>query len=694
MSDPWAEFVEAPVKKVSQAVDIGMSLLSGGQQGGAQFLGLPGDAIAFTKGLMQKGVGAAEARGFAPKGSGEVLAKALKDGPAQGPINIPTPATLARILMSGGGAAVGVKPETMNRVLAVLPKADGALPTTKDIETFVGNPKYHKPQTVSGEYARTLGQFAPGALMPGSLFVKGANVVVPALTSETAGQMTKGSKVEPYARVLGALLGAGGVQLAASPRPGVRMLAEAARGSTDDQIAAAQALREQAAARGVTLTQAEALQQVAGGSTGMGRLQRVLEGTQAGSERITPVMSQRPEQVRGAVTQFADNISPPTANPSMIGAQAQSAADDVLTGVRQQINANARPFYEALPAERMPTAAPAYQELVASPAYQEALAGVRGNPVLNAPIANLPDDSLAVVNEIVKQLDTLGQNTRPNPASSTGSAQMSAAYDAARGSADELAGAYSEPYALARGMVRSQREAFLEPLQRGPMGAISATDSVPGQTRALFPSAPLEGAANETERAVQMLTQQNPEVPPALIRQHVMNTMNEATQNLQAGPNQWGGAKFAATIAGNPEQAATLRAGIDAARPGQGVQFDELTQILAATGKRQAPGSMTAYNMEDLKKLGETGALGQVASTGLNPPGVFRKLGDAFFRYNVERNAGQLAEAILAEPARATELIREARRVVPAGRQLQQLEALAIAAAQGRRVETLPAVRP
>jgi len=692
MSDPWAEFREAPVKKVSQAVDIGMSLLSGGQQGGAQFLGLPGDAIAFTKGLMQKGVGAAEARGFAPKGSGEVLAKALKDGPAQGPINIPTPSTLARILMSGGGAAVGVKPETMNRVLAVLPKADGAPPTTKDVETFVGNPKYHKPQTVPGEYARTLGQFAPGALMPGSLLVKGANVVVPALTSETAGQMTKGSKAEPYARVLGALLGAGGVQLAASPRPGVRMLAEAARGSTDDQITAAQALREQAAARGVTLTQAEAIQQVAGGSTGMGRLQRVLEGTQAGSERITPVMSQRPEQVRGAVKQFADNISPPTQNPSMIGAQAQTAADEALTGVRKGINAEADPFYKAL--ETQNVAPEVLAPLRQNPAYAHALEQVRSHPILGAPLRNLPDENLSVINEVVKHLDTLGENARPGPMNPNGNNQLAAAFGDAAGQARQIAASASPEWTQARDIVSSGRAAQLEPLQRGPLGAISATDSVPGQTRALFPSAPLEGAANETERAVQMLMQQNPEVPPGLIRQHVMNTMNEATQNLQAGPNQWGGAKFAATIAGNPEQAATLRAGIDAAAPGQGAQFDELTRVLAATGKRQAPGSMTAYNMEDLKKLGETGALGQVASTGLNPPGVFRKLGDAFFRYNVERNAGQLAEAILAEPARATELIREARRVVPAGRQLQQLEALAVAAGQGRRAETLPAVRP
>lgn len=692
MSDPWADFIEAPVKKLSTGADVAISSISGLAQGGAQFLGSGGDMLELLKTGVQKGATAAEKRGLAPKGMGEIMGQALRSKPPGMGVS-----DAARL-----GVAAAVRGVTGDagkaKAAANLVPSATRLPTSRDIGDAVAGKKgvqYHDPQTTAGEYARTLAQFAPAAIMPGSVATRAANVVVPALTSETAGQLTEGSPIEPYARIAGALAGAGGVALASQPRPPTRMLAESARGATDEQVMLAQALRQDAAQRGVTLTQAEAVQQVTGGSTGLGRLQRVLEGTQSGSERIIPVMSQRPDQVRGAVTQFADNIAPPTANPSMIGAQAQGAADDVLTGVRQQINANARPFYDALPTERMPSAAPAYQDLVQTPAYREALAGVRGNPVLNGPIAQLPDDSVAVVNEVVKQLDTLAQNARPNPASATGNAQMSAAYDAARGTADDLASVSSEPYALARGMVRSQREAFLEPLQRGPMGALSQTDDVTAQTGALFPSKPLEGAAAETDQVIQMLMQQNPEVPPALIRQHVMNNMNEATQNLQGGANQWGGAKFAAQIAGNPEQRRTLTAGIDAAAPGQGPEFERLTQILEATGKRQAPGSMTAYNMEDLKKLGETGLVGQVASTGLNPPGFFRKMGDAFYRFNVERNAAQLTDALLANPEQATQILMEARRTVPAGAQLQQIEQLALTAMQGRQGErNLPAVVP
>jgi hypothetical protein len=67
----------------------------------------------------------------------------------------------------------------------------------------------HEPQSVAGEYARTVGQFAPAALGPGSAARRVANVAVPALMSETAGQATKGTDLEPYARTAAAIVGGG-----------------------------------------------------------------------------------------------------------------------------------------------------------------------------------------------------------------------------------------------------------------------------------------------------------------------------------------------------------------------------------------------------------------------------------------------------------------------------------------------------
>lgn len=69
----------------------------------------------------------------------------------------------------------------------------------------------YQPYTTAGEYSRTLGEFLPGAaaLGGGSTASLLRNAVAPALASESAGQVTEGSDLEPYARIAGALLGGG-----------------------------------------------------------------------------------------------------------------------------------------------------------------------------------------------------------------------------------------------------------------------------------------------------------------------------------------------------------------------------------------------------------------------------------------------------------------------------------------------------
>lgn len=660
---------QAPTeKKTSVAEDIGRSIPTGLAEGISAMVGTVGDLRSAGEGAVQW---AGDRMGF--KGPAPKMTAPL-------PVELVTRAG-AKLLSNN----TGVDPRIAKLAMALgTPGGLMTAPTSKEVLGAASKDKpLYQPQTKAGKYARTISQFAPAAATPGGAGRRIANVLVPGTASEAAGQLTEGSKIEPYARLAGALVGAGGVAAVGRGSPDTRLLSEASRGATDDQVAAARALMEEGAQRGVRLTMAEALQQVTNSGTGMGRMQRVIEGTRAGNERIAPVMAERPAQVRQAITGVADQIAPPSADPYVLGQQAQEGAGQVLTGVRQQINANARPFYEALADERMPTASPGYQQLTQSPAYQEGLRAVRQNQILNDPIAHLPDDSLAVVDEVVKQLGTLAENARPNPAASTGNAQMSAAYDAARRQADELASAASEPWRLSRSMVASGREAFLEPLQAGPMGAISKTGDVGAQTRALYPSAPMEGAAPATAQTLTMLEQQQPGLGGGLTRQQLVNSANEATQDLQSGPNQWSGAKWAATQMGNPEQARTLQAGVGAVG-GDVASLDRLAEVLRATGKRQPPGSLTAYNAADLEELGKAGVTGEVMRTGLNPPGMFRELGRRFQGWQTERNAGRLAEAIIANPAEAERILMRAREVVPAGPELQAIERAALAASLSR----------
>jgi hypothetical protein len=654
---------EAP-KPVSQAEDVARSSGTGLIEGLASTFGTPGDMLSMAGSAVRWGADKLGGKGADFKFPGAPL-----------PIEALRQATVKGLQSSG------VDPRIAKLATTMMPGGLSQAPTSQDlvgVATKDGKPLY-QPQTRAGRYARTAASFAPAAVMPGSAAQRIVRVAAPGIASEAAGEATRGTKLEPYARVAAALVAGGLGEAATRPTPQTRILADASRGASEAQIATARRLMDDAAQRGIRLTMAEALQQATDSGTGMGRLQRVIEQTEGGGARIAPVMAERPAQVAAAVRGYADDIAPPPADPYTAASGAQDAARGTLTDVRQAINANARPWYDALQTERMPPT-PAAQQVMTSEPYRQALAAVRGDPILNAQIAALPDDSLAVVNEVTKQLDTLADNARPNPAISTGNAQLSAAYEAARNQVDELAGAYSEPWRLARGMVASQREQFLEPIQNGPLGSIAQTSDPKGQISALFPNAPVEGAAGPTNQAIQMLPQ---DVGRGLVRQQLMTGFNEAAQDLSTGPNQWGGAGWAAKQFGNPEQSATLMAGVDAAG-GDAGDLQRLVEVLRATGKRQAPGSMTAYNARDLERLGDAGALGEVARTGLNPPGAFRRIGTALQNWQTERNAGRLADAILADPAQAEAILLHARQVVPPGADLQAIERLALSAQLAR----------
>jgi hypothetical protein len=78
------------------------------------------------------------------------------------------------------------------------------------IAQAMGTPSYqYKAQTVPGEIAGALGDFAPGLVAgSGSLLNRAVTqVAVPAAGAEAGGQLFKGTEAEPYARALGGIAG-------------------------------------------------------------------------------------------------------------------------------------------------------------------------------------------------------------------------------------------------------------------------------------------------------------------------------------------------------------------------------------------------------------------------------------------------------------------------------------------------------
>lgn len=83
--------------------------------------------------------------------------------------------------------------------------------STRDLDAMVQDVagEYYEPQTVPGEYARTIAQNVPGALVPGGVATRAASVLAPALMSETAGQVARqvSPENEQAARLAGGLIG-------------------------------------------------------------------------------------------------------------------------------------------------------------------------------------------------------------------------------------------------------------------------------------------------------------------------------------------------------------------------------------------------------------------------------------------------------------------------------------------------------
>lgn len=121
---------------------------------------------------------------------------------------------------------------------------------TNAADAVTGGGMSYQPQTTAGEYAKTTGEFIPGAAAFGG--ISAANIgrfgILPGMASEAAGQATEGSNVEPYARVAAALLAP------AAPALGARAISPFGGSITPERQGLIDALK----AEGITPTAGQA----------------------------------------------------------------------------------------------------------------------------------------------------------------------------------------------------------------------------------------------------------------------------------------------------------------------------------------------------------------------------------------------------------------------------------------------------
>lgn len=540
------------------------------------------------------------------------------------------------------------------------------IPTSKSItETVEGvTGEFYKPKTRVGEYVEKAAEAVPGALAGPGGVVRNAVAfgVLPGVAGEAAGSMVKGTAAEPYVRGAAAVATGGAAGIVTAPSNVANTISRAAGNVNRNVLQQAEALFQEAQALGMPITRAEAIQAVSGGATNFGNLQRVVEG-QGG---MRDFFAGRAAQTDAAAGRTFDTITPAAPNPSGIGPAVGTAAEGAVNDVRGVINNASDPFYRQ--AANIRLTPQEMQQVRALPGYAEAAATVRNTPQLARYVQGLPEDSVGFLNEVKKQLDASGAGAS-SPLAQNPNMQIPAGYGMDAEAVRQAALTASRrtptnPYETALTIQESARRQYLEPLLQGPIGKIAAKDTTTKKAiEVLFPASPLPNSQQEIGTAVRAVAQRNQYAARNLVRAHLEMTFNEATQNLASGVNSYGGARFAAVVRGNPQQAANLEAAVRALPNGdqvwQGV--DRFLTVLEAQGQRQAIGSQTAFNQEVLQDLRQGKLAAEAGSTvltaGLKLP---TKIKDRIERWRMGRNVDELAY-LFTDPTAGREFARMAR---------------------------------
>lgn len=549
-------------------------------------------------------------------------------------------------------------------------------------------------QTVPGQYAETAASFIPMAaatpfMAEGTAAKALAKVpvavarygVLPAVTSETAGQATKGTAAESYARVAAAIGPEAAIQSMGAARRALSPVKGMMDGVTDTQRSEAQRLLDESRTAGTPLTVPEAVQQATGNGTRLGDIQRVVEQSPKGAGVLRPFMAARPGQTETLGRSTFDQLAPAGADPYEIAPKVQAAADQTVSDANTARTQAVDPFYKAAATDRVPLTdmndflsridgmiasdktgimGPELSKLRASLIETP---GKPGTPAQRIPTTtptgatiyrNVPavPPTPAVPITDIENLDRVRKYFRdrmdlPQWSQDATSKEEIGKVGSLLGDLRQKMISASPDFTAGKSLYQGITENIFNPLTRSPTGQLAVAETYPKQAQILFNPNPLPGSERAIGKAVRDVAKTDPDAAAQLVRAHLEKTFNEATQNNLPGANQFGGPKFAAVVSGNTQQAKNLEAAVRAL-PNGGVRWNALRKgldIMEGMGARQPVGSQTAFNAQINKWMEQGHPAGEFLVNAASP-GRWPSLVNSVYRHVMfDRNTGELARA-------------------------------------------------
>lgn len=642
----------------------------------------------------------------APRTQGEDIQQGVASGLVSGSAGIlGMPVDLWRMLKAGnkyaltkGAEAAGViTPEQGAEYRKMTPAEDDPMSSAwitshvKNLAQAAGRDT-SGPQTVPGQYAETAAAFLPQAAavpfagegtaaemagkVPAAMLRYG---VLPAAASETAGQMTKGTAAEPYARIAGAIGPEAAMQAAGAARNALSPVRDILGGASDQDLTDAQRLLDESRAANAPLTVPEAVQKATGSGTRAGDIQRVVEQSPQGANIMRPFMAERPAQTEALGRQMLDQVSPSTMDPYEVAPRVQAGADVGIQEANDARTQAVNPLYKSAATDRV--AAPDMEAFLSridgmiasdktgilTPELSDLrsrlteTAATPGTPAQRIPnttptgatiystVPAVPGTPRVPVTDI-ENLDTARKYFRDRL--DTPQWNQDATTKAAAGKMSDLLGdlrqkmiGASPDFAAGKNLYQNITEKQFNPLVRSPIGQLAGADTYPKQAAILFNPNPLPGSENAIGSAVRQVAKADPDAASQMVRLNVEKAFNEATQNNLPGANQFGAPKFAAVVAGNSQQAKNLEAAVRALPNGdlRWNAFRKGLDIMEGMGTRQPVGSQTAFNAQINKWMEQGHPAGEFLANAASP-GRWPSLVDKIYRHVIyDKNTAELA---------------------------------------------------
>ena len=495
----------------------------------------------------------------------------------------------------------------------------------------------NEPNTPAGNIADFAIQVAPAVArgdigsIPSFAKALGKNLAA-GTVGGSAVELAKSSGIDnPFAQFA---IGAG--TMAASQAPfalrhtAASVANQATRNVTPEQLKIADALVKESYQPNFTpITGAEALAKVTGASP-LTAVQRVVENLPQSSETMASFMAKRPQANEQMIANALRNISPnqPTSATPM---NFKNAAGELIGGAQKSLTENNNALYKKAGGVSV-YPAPA---IFANDRIAEAV-----DAVTNTAKYGVKNGNPNSFETLIAAKKYLNDEYQEQVKSASG---LKRGAGAVTSEAENLLSNYlkeqSPEYARGAKNYENAYKTQFNSLNEGLVGQI-AEGKVGAEV--LMPKTPISLYPADIKRTVELLRRKDPSAVPDWTRQQLEGIFNETGQNLQNGPNQFGGAKFAATIQGNKQQKANLQSLVQESAGMQAYQgFERVLNNLEAQGTRQGAGSATSFNNQFQRELSEGGPLA-AAKLVFKPSEVATK----YEEWQLGKNANKLADML------------------------------------------------